>query len=190
MHYTEEQKFFQFLLKVYAWLLSRAYCLDKIHKGEITIMLNYVVKDDNPSVGFSLKIDGVTDAEGNPIADPQGLTTEITSTDTTVLGFTAGEDDKTGTVHFGAPGAASLQYSVKDVNGNVLGSGSDGFTVTTGDPAAITGIEATFEGLTPAETAPAPSTAPVGGTPFTLPEGVGEGQATDAGTTEAPTTEG
>lgn len=121
-------------------------------------MSNYAVKDTNPDVGFSLVIEGVTDPEGNIITDPQGLTTEVVSTDETVLGFLPGADDKHGTVHFGAPGAASLQYSVKDANGVVLGSGSDGFTVTTGDPSAITGIQATFDGLTPVEPPPAPAT--------------------------------
>ncbi len=36
----------------------------------------------------------------------------------------------------------------------MLGSGSDGFTLTTGDPAAISSITGSFDGLTPVEEAP------------------------------------
>lgn len=112
-------------------------------------MSNYVVKADNPDVGFSLTLGEVKDSEGNVIENPEGLTTEILSTNEGVLGFIPGDNDRTGTVHFGSPGQANLNYSVKDADGTVLGSGSDGFTLTTGDPASIAGITATFDGLTP-----------------------------------------
>ncbi len=156
----EESEFFKHLLKVYVWLLRRAYCLDKITKGEIKLMANYVVEADNPDVGFELILGEVKDSEGNVIENPQGLVTEILSTNDGVVQFIPGATDRTGQVKFGSPGQASLQYSVTDANGEVLGSGSDGFTVTTGDPSSIASIEATFEGLTPAEAPVAPPPTP------------------------------
>lgn len=149
-NYTGEQIFFQEILKIFVWLVKKAYGLNLV-QGEVKLMANYVVKDDNPDVGFSLSVGEVTDAEGQVITDAQ-LTKEVSSTDDSVLAFTdAGAGDGSGSVKFGAPGQASLQYSVKDATGKILGSGSDGFTVTTGDPAAVTGIVGTFEGLTPVE---------------------------------------
>jgi hypothetical protein len=186
MAYTAEQKFFQKLLKVYLCLLKGAgYCLDN-QKGEIKLMANYVVKDDNPDVGFELTLGDVTDAEDNVISDPQGLTTEILSTHEGVVKFT-GTSDKAGTVSFGAPGQANLNYNVKDANGKVLASGSDGFTVTTGDPAAVSSITAKFEGLNPVdEVPPAPETTATETAPAEAPapaEGSSEAPAT--GSTES-----
>lgn len=123
-------------------------------------MSNYVVKDDNPDVGFKLTLGEVKDSEGNVVTDPQGLVTEILSTNDGVVQFTPGADDRSGTVKFGSPGQANLNYNVKDATGKVLGSGSDGFTVTTGDPASIAGISASFDGLTPVPETPAPAATP------------------------------
>ncbi len=119
---------------------------------EIKIMANYVVKDDNADVGVKVTASGALDAEGNPIPDAQ-LTIAISSTDDAVVQATD-NGDGSGNVHFGAPGQASLQYSVSDANGKLLGSGSDGFTVTTGDPASVASVSATFDGLTPAPDTP------------------------------------
>lgn len=179
MEYTPKQKFFQLLLKVYLCLLEEAgYCQCTKPIGELKLMSNYIVKDDNPDVGFQLTLGEVKDAEGNVIDNPQGLVTEILSTDEGVVQFIPGATDRNGTVKFGSPGVGNLNYKVTDANGTVLGSGSDGFTVTTGDPAAITSISAAFDGLTPVsetpaapapepgpapEAAPAPDTAPVTG---------------------------
>jgi hypothetical protein len=168
MEYTAEQRFFQLLLKVYVWLLKQAYCLDN-NQQEIKLMSNYVVKDDNPDVGFKLTLGEVKDAEGNVIATPEGLVAEILSTNDGVLQFTptdgftpTGNELAEGSVKLGSPGQANLNYNVKDAAGNVLGTGSDGFTVTTGDPASIAGISAQFDGLTPVPETPAaaPEAAP------------------------------
>jgi hypothetical protein len=150
MLYTSEQVFFQWLLRIYVWLLAKAYGLNKLQTGEIK--MNYIVKDDNPDVGFSVTVGDVTDSEGQVIPDAQ-LTFEIAAVNPPdgpeVLAVAINEDGKSGTVHFGAPGVAAFAVQVKDQNGNVLGSGSDGFTVTTGDPASISGVSTNFEGLTP-----------------------------------------
>lgn len=152
MRYTSEQRFFQLLLKVYVWLLKQAYCLDSIITGELKLMANYIVKADNPDVGFSLTLGEVKDSEGNVVEAPEGLVTEILSTHEGVVQFIPGDTDREGTVKFGSPGQANLNYNVKTAEGVVLGSGSDGFTITAGDPASIAGITATFEGLTPTDT--------------------------------------
>src|SRR6185369_8683514 len=120
--------------------------IPKPKTGEIKIMANFVVKDDNPDVGVKVTVvGGDVDSEGHPTG---GLKIAISSTDDAVVQVTD-NGDGSGNVHFGAPGQASTQYSVSDASGNVLGTGSDGFTVTTGDPTAISSITAAFDGLTP-----------------------------------------
>jgi hypothetical protein len=111
--------------------------------------MNYIVKDDNPDVGFAVTTGDVTDSEGNAIPDAQ-VTLEIASSDDSVLAVTVGDDGKSGTVKFGSPGVAAFTVQAKGPNGTVLGSGGDNFTVTTGDPAAITSVSTSFDGLTPA----------------------------------------
>ncbi len=148
MTYTSDQIFFQWVLKVLIWVFAKAYGLDKLKIGEIK--MNYIVKDDNPDVGFAVTVGDVTDAEGQVIPDAQ-LSFEVASSDENVLAVTANADGKSGTVHFGAPGVAAFSVQVKDANGTVLGSGGDNFTVTTGDPAAISGVSTSFDGLTPTE---------------------------------------
>ena len=151
MQYSADQIFFQWLLRIYVWLLAKAYGLEKLKIGEIK--MNYIVKDDNPDVGFAVTVGEVTDAEGQVIPDAQ-LSFEIASSDESVLAVAVGEDGKSGSVHFGAPGIAAFTVQVKDANGNVLGSGGDNFTVTVGDPAAISGVSTSFDGLTPVEEPP------------------------------------
>ncbi len=150
--YSKDQLFFQQLLKIFAWLVQRAYGI-KIQTGEIK--MNYIVKDDNPDVGFAVTLGNVTDSEGNVIPDAQ-ITLDIQSSDANVLAATVNADGKSGSVHFGAPGIASLTVQAKSASGQVIGSGGDTFTVTLGDPAAIASVSTTFDGLTPAP-APAPT---------------------------------
>lgn len=159
--YTAEQKFFQWILKIYVWLLAKAYGLEEFpeiectynHKQEITIMSNFILKDDNPPFGLQLQLGEVKDAEGQVIANPSGLSKSIASTDPSVLVVTD-NGDGSAQVSVGAPGQASLQYEVKNEAGKVLGSGSDGFTITTGDPDSIASVTAAFDGITPVEEAP------------------------------------
>lgn len=159
MNYTSEQIFFQWVFKILIWVFAKAYGLDKSNIGEIKV--NYIVKDDNPDVGFSVELGQVSDAEGQPIEGAQ-LSVEIASSDENVMAVTTNEDGKSGTVHFGAPGVAAFTVQVKGPDGTVLGSGGDNFTVTTGDPAAISGVTTSFDGLTPVEDTPAPEPTPEG----------------------------
>lgn len=153
MNYTAEQILFQWLLKVYVWMLIKAYgpICNQSRIGEIR--MNYKVKNDNPNVSMTLEIGEVRDAEGE-VVDAPALEVNINTTDPGVLGFNPSADGRGGEVSFGTSGVASLQYEVKH-NGVVLGSGGDTFTVTTGDPASVSSINASFEGLTPEEE-PAP----------------------------------
>jgi hypothetical protein len=51
-------------------------------------------------------------------------------------------------VSFGSPGVASVTATVTNVKGDILGSGAADFTVTTGDPAAVSDVKLAFGGLT------------------------------------------
>lgn len=106
----------------------------------------FIVKDDNPDVGYRITPPSVTDAEGNPV-DAGSLTFDVTSTDAAVLAITP-SDPLSGTVHFGAPGLASVNVVVSNAAGVVLGSFGSQFTVTAGDPAAIVGGTIAFDTLT------------------------------------------
>jgi len=114
---------------------------------EASIKIMYIVKDDNPDVGYAIEVGEVTDSEGNVIPDAQ-LQVEVASDNSASVEVVPGEDPKAGTIHFGAPGNANVTATVKDGNGNVLGTGAASFLVTTGDPAAITGVSLKFDGLT------------------------------------------
>lgn len=147
MTYTSEQLFFQRVLKVLVWIAERAYGQEISIIGDIKV--NYIVKDDNPAVGFTVDTGEVTDAEGQVIAEPE-LTIECSSTDETVISVAANADGKSGTVSFGSPGQAAFQVAVKSKDGTVLGTGGDNFTVTTGDPAKISSVDVAFDGIVPA----------------------------------------
>lgn len=124
-------------------------------KGGIKIM--YIVKDTNPDVGYQLVLGDVTDAEGNVIPDAK-VSVEVTSDNPAVVEVTpnAADGNKTGNVHFGGPGVATVTALVKAEDGTILASGAAPFTVTVGDPAAISGMTLKFEGLTEAPEPPIP----------------------------------
>lgn len=106
----------------------------------------YIVKADNPDVGYVITPPTVTDSEGNPVP-VDSLVYETVSDNPDVLTVNT-VDPLTGTVHFGAPGVANINVQVKDVDGDLLGSFGAQFTLTAGDPATIVGGAITFEGLT------------------------------------------
>lgn len=105
-----------------------------------------IVKDDNPDVGYSITAPQATDSEGNPV-DAGQLSFEVSSSDANVVALTPDPNDQTkGTVHFGSPGQAAVNVNVMAA-GKLLGAFGEQFTVTTGDPAAITGGGIQFDGL-------------------------------------------
>lgn len=111
----------------------------------------YIVRADNPDVGYHITPPTVTDSEGNPV--PSGeLTFEVTSDNPGAVEVVpSGPTD--GNTHFGAPNPdgtpalANVNVLVKNAAGTVLGSFGGQFTVTPGDPSAIAGGTITFDGL-------------------------------------------
>ena len=112
----------------------------------LEVKFMFVVKDDNADVNFAVVLGDVTDAEGNPIADA-AVTVAVLSTDESVVSVTFDATAKTGSVHFGNPGTATVTATVSSGE-TLLGSGAADFTVTTGDPAAISSVALNFDGLT------------------------------------------
>jgi hypothetical protein len=108
----------------------------------------FKVADDHQSESFSISIGGVTDAEGQTISDPSGLSVKVASSDESILAVSFDEASKSGSVSFGSPGVASLTATVSNAKGDILGSGAADFTVTTGDPAAVSDVKIGFSGLT------------------------------------------
>lgn len=127
-------------------LLKRQPKADKPKPLEVRIV--FLVKDDHQDESFSIEIGGVTDAEGHAIADPSGLSIEVASSDDSVVAVSFDEASKSGSVSFGGPGVASVTASVTNAKGDILGSGAADFTVTTGDPAAVSNVKIGFAGLT------------------------------------------
>jgi hypothetical protein len=116
--------------------------------NQLEVRFMFVVKDDNPDVNFSLVLGEVKDAEGNVIPEAK-VTTAVLSSDENVVSVTFDPSTNSGSVHFGAPGTASITATVS-TGETLLGSGAADFTVTLGDPAAISGVALNFEGLTEA----------------------------------------
>jgi hypothetical protein len=122
----------------------------------------FIVKDDNPDVGYQINPGIVTDAEGNPV-DATAVTTTIESDNPDVVAVNS-TSDTAGTVHFGKPGDAAITATISS-GATVLAKLGAQFHVTSGDPAAITGGSISFDGLTEAPTTPARGTTPDPGTP-------------------------
>jgi hypothetical protein len=108
----------------------------------------FKVADDHQSESFSISIGSVTDAEGQSISDPSGLSVKVESSDESIVAVLFDEASKSGSVSFGSPGVASVTATVTNVKGDILGSGAADFTVTTGDPAAVSDVKLAFGGLT------------------------------------------
>ena len=82
---------------------------------------------------------------------------KVESSDESVVAVEFDEATKSGSVSFGAPGVASVTATVTNAKGDILGSGAADFTVTTGDPAAVSDVKIAFSGITeepPAEPSP------------------------------------
>jgi len=120
-----------------------------------TVMADYSIPDDQPDgrVTFNLS---ATDSEGQSITDPAVLATlqfELSNTNEDAFQVTLDADQpepskRVGGYHVGAPGQAAVTGNLKDADGNIIGTGTDGFTVTTGK-VALGSVGATFDGLTP-----------------------------------------
>lgn len=149
--------FEQLTVKLLKWLLKQfEEGEDKTtFKGEFM----YIVKADNPEVGFTVAFD-TTDSEGNQVPE-DSLTVEVVSDNSDAVDVSYDADSESGTVTFGSPGMANINAMVKTSDGTLLGSFGAQFTVTVGDPAAISGGTISFDGLQEAaEPAPVEEPAP------------------------------
>lgn len=115
---------------------------------KLEVRFVFKVADDHQSESFSIAVGGVTDAEGQPIADTSGLDVKVESSDENVVSVSFDAASKSGSVSFGSPGVASVTATVTNKKGDILGSGAADFTVTTGDPAAVSDVKLEFSGLT------------------------------------------
>lgn len=114
----------------------------------------YIVKADNPAVGFNLTFT-VKDSEGNVVPE-DNLSVFVESDNEDAVAIEADETGRAGEVTFGSPGLANVNVTVEDEEGELLGSFGAQFTVTVGDPAAIAGGTLVFEGLSEATEEPTP----------------------------------
>jgi len=122
----------------------------------------YIVTDDQQPVGFSISGVTATDAHGHPV-DSAKLKYVFSSSDETIATVSQDDADPTkGTLTFaGEEGLVTVNVTVEDSkDGDILGSLAANFTVTAGDPAAISGGSITFDGLTEAPDATPDPNAP------------------------------
>jgi len=109
----------------------------------------FVVPDDQPDVAYSIsQASGVLDSEGNVITPAPHLNYAVASSDENVLSLIPGTDDFSGSVHFGAPGVASITVTVTLDDGTIMATAAANFTVTTGTPSSVQGLSLSFAGLT------------------------------------------
>jgi hypothetical protein len=127
---------------------NRARPAHPLPTGESKIM--FIVKDDNPSVGYRVTPGTAVDAEGNEVS-PEQLTVEVVSSDPDIVAVQPDPTDGTaGTISFGKPGDAAITATVSSSGGIHAVYGAQ-FHITTGDPASISGGSIAFDGLTEAE---------------------------------------
>lgn len=139
--------------KLVAEAIAKGQSLPPPQPQQLEVLMSFIVKADLPDVGYTLTLGEVTDSEGHVIPDAK-LSIEISSDNPASVEVTPVEDGRTGNVHFGSPGNATITANVRDEQGDLLGTGVAGFVVTTGDPAAITGVALAFDGLTEAPEEP------------------------------------
>jgi hypothetical protein len=141
-----DRPFFQRLLRIFVWLVESTFGLKQPNIGELKIM--YIIKDDNPDVGYSIDVGDVTDAEGNVIPDEAVVVTVESDNPSAVSVSADASDETSGSISFGSPGVATVTVSANDANsGALLATGSASFTITTGDPTSISGLDINFDGL-------------------------------------------
>ena len=112
-------------------------------KGGFTLIL----KNNQPDFGYDFDVSGITDEEGEAITDPAVLAQvvkEVTSDNSGVIAATPADEGGAGTVHVGTSGSAALSGKAwlsqadKDAGKDPALIAVEPFTITTGDPAAIT----------------------------------------------------
>lgn len=120
-----------------------------------SIMSDYAIPDNTPDGRVTFRL-SATDEEGQPITDPAQfakLVFEAVSSNEDAFTITLDVDqpdpmNRVGGYHVGKPGQAAVTSNLKKANGDLIGTGTDGFTVTVGE-IALGSVKAEFEGLTP-----------------------------------------
>jgi hypothetical protein len=120
-----------------------------------TIMADYSIPDDTPDGRVTFHLNA-TDSEGVAITDPAELAKlgfTVTSSNDAAFVVTLDADqpdpaNRVGGYHVGAPGQAAVTENLTAADGTLIGTGTDGFTVTTGK-VALGSVDAKFDGLTP-----------------------------------------
>lgn len=113
----------------------------------------YIVKADNPSVGYRITPPTLADSEGNTIPTTALAFTVISDNPGAVAVTRDPVDPLAGTVAFGvpnpdgSPSVAALSVLVT-LDGTAVGSFGAQFTIVPGDPASIVGGTITFDTLT------------------------------------------
>ena len=113
----------------------------------------FVIKDNNPAVGFTITPPSVVDAEGFPV-DAGTLKFVVESDNPGAVAVTVNADGVSGSVAFGSPNAdgtpaqANLIVKVLNAIDEQLGAFGAQFIVTAGDAASIVGGSIVFEGIT------------------------------------------
>jgi hypothetical protein len=121
----------------------------------------FIVKDDHADEQYVLSPVVVTDKEGSVVPGAP-VTVEVVSDNPSVVAVVPDADPHTGKVTFGSPNAdgspatAGVTATFKAADGTVLGVRGAQFVVTAGDPAAISGGDIGFPGLTEAPVPPTP----------------------------------
>lgn len=119
------------------------------------IVADYQVPADQPDGRVTFRI-SATDSEGNEITDPAELAKlsfEVINSNEAAFVVTLDADqpdpaNRVGGYHVGGPGQGTVTSNLKQPDGDIIATGTDGFTVTTGE-AALGSVTGTFEGLTP-----------------------------------------
>jgi hypothetical protein len=120
-----------------------------------TIMADYSIPDDTPDGRVTFHLNA-TDSEGVAITDPAELAKlgfTVTGSNDAAFVVTLDTDqpdpaNRVGGYHVGAPGQAAVTENLTAADGTLIGTGTDGFTVTTGK-VALGSVDAKFDGLTP-----------------------------------------
>ncbi len=118
-------------------------------------MADYQVPADQADGRVTFHIEA-TDSEGNPITDPAELAKlglEVVNGNDAAFAVTLDTDqpdpaNRVGGYHVGSPGQGTVTSNLKQADGDLIATGTDAFTVTTGE-ATLGSVTGTFDGLTP-----------------------------------------
>lgn len=152
--FTELNKTVEAGFKLVAEAVAKGQTLPPPQQKPLEVIFVFKVSNDHQDEPYSISIGGVTDKEGEPLPDTKGLIVEVTSSDEAVVAAGFDPTTNSGMAHFGRSGVASLNAVVKNARGDILGSGAADFTVTTGDPAAVSDVKIAFSGISEESTEP------------------------------------